>query len=325
MVALRSIIKNFRNKKILVWGDLILDHYIHGYANRISREAPIPILKFEWERYELGGAANTAKNLASLGVRTTAVGIVGQDREGEKLLSLLREKEIEDKVLREGKTLRKMRILAGGEFTKKQQVARIDWGENFSGEELGKITDKIGDYDGIIISDYGYGTACPNLLNKIKSHSKIIIVDSRKGLREFRGVTSATPNIPETEDLLEKPLLSMDEIFSNGKFLREKLNLESLLITLGNRGLVLIQKDKEPVHIEAFGGRNIVDVTGAGDTVAAVFTLSLASGADFLSAAVLANIAGGLSVMKEGAASITKEELVKGVKDWESFYQDRKL
>lgn len=315
-MKLKNIVNSFSERKILVIGDLILDHYIYGYAERISREAPIPILRFEKERFELGGAANTAKNLASLGAKTTVIGAIGEDSEGEKLLELLRGWGITAKTEKHGRTLRKMRILAGGEFTKRQQVARIDWGNGFSSNSLEKFLDAV-EFEAAIVSDYGYGTVKPSIFSILKSKNKAIIIDSRNRLRLFAGATAATPNVPETEALVGKSINSLEELFEKGEKLRQELSLEALLITLGNRGLVLIERGKSPWHIEAFGGSNIVDVTGAGDTVAAVFTLAIASGADFKTAAILANVAGGLSVMKEGASSLTLNELLEGVERWE--------
>ncbi|MCD6453974.1 MAG: bifunctional hydroxymethylpyrimidine kinase/phosphomethylpyrimidine kinase [Candidatus Aminicenantes bacterium] len=312
----KEIIKTFGKKKILVIGDLILDHYIYGYAERISREAPIPILRFESERYELGGAANTAKNIASLGARTLVIGAIGEDQEGEKLLELLSKWNIDWKGEKKGKTLRKLRILAGGEFTKRQQVARIDWGNGFYENSLENLVKDL-TFDAAIISDYGYGTAKKSIYEELKKKGKPIIIDSRNRLTEFKGATAATPNVQEAEFIVGRKLNSIEEFYREGKILRERLSLEALLITLGNKGLILIQSTKDPVHIKAFGGSNIVDVTGAGDTVAAVFTLSIASGADFETAATLANIAGGLSVMKEGASSLSPGELLEGVEKWE--------
>jgi len=322
-VKLKNVVNSFSERRILVIGDLILDHYIYGYAERISREAPIPILKFESERFELGGAANTAKNLASLGAKTTVIGAIGEDREGEKLLELLNSWKISPKAIKTGRTLRKMRILAGGEFTKRQQVARIDWGNGFSGNSLDRFLEEV-DFEAAIISDYGYGTVTPTIFSRLRERDKVVIIDSRNRLRQFKGATAATPNVPETEALLGRDLNSIEEFFQEGEKLRRELDFKALLITLGNRGLVLIEDGKTPVHIEAFGGSNIVDVTGAGDTVAAVFTLAIASGADFRTAAILANIAGGLSVMKEGASSLTLEELNEGVERWE-LLQEKKL
>ncbi len=310
---MKEIAEKFRGKRIAVYGDLILDHYIYGYAERISREAPIPILKFEGEKYELGGAGNTASNLAALGAEVEVFGVVGRDPEGEKLISLLRDKGIKPSVRREGRTLRKMRLLAGGEFTKRQQVARVDWGEEFSGI----VPDLRGKFDAAIISDYGYGTASREGFLRLKNDVSLVVVDSHGRLRDFSGATSATPNIPEFSALMGRRFMEVEEILKEGERARRELNLKALLVTLGNKGISLFQEGKEPFYVGPFGEDEVVDVTGAGDTVVATYTLALSVGAEFPQAAVLANIAGGISVMKEGTAPVNLGELMEGISRWE--------
>jgi len=313
-------LKKIKGKRLLVYGDLILDHYLYGYARRISREAPIPILNFEGERYELGGAANAAKNLAALGADVVVAGAVGEDEEGEKLLSLLSQWGIKPSVVRRGRTLRKMRILAGGEFTKRQQVARVDWGNGFDAV----VPEVSGGFDGGIISDYGYGTVSPEGFRVLKGRLPLTVVDSRNRLKEFKGATSATPNLPEFSALLGKSFMKVEEVLREGEGARAMLRLKALLVTLGKKGLCIFEKDRPPILVPPFGSEQVVDVTGAGDTVVAVYTLALSAGASFSQAATLANIAGGISVMKEGASTVTPEELLEGIEKWESLPENRR-
>ncbi len=313
-MGLKNIAEKFKGKRVLVYGDLILDHYIYGYAERISREAPIPILRFEGERYELGGAANAANNLVNLGAEVKVLGIVGEDREGEMLVSLLRERGIEAEVKREGRTLRKMRILAGGEFTKRQQVARVDWGQEFSGF----FPEEEEDFHAAVISDYGYGTVSQEGFHRLKNTIPIVVVDSRSRLRKFAGATSATPNIPEFSALLGRRFMEVEEILKEGEGARRQLRLRALLVTLGNKGISLFEEGKPPFYQGPFGEDEVVDVSGAGDTVVATYTLAIASGASFRQAALLANIAGGISVMKEGASPVSLKEVLHGVEKWAS-------
>ena len=230
------------------------------------------------------------------------------------LLSLLREKGIKAEVKREGRTLRKMRILAGGEFTKRQQVARVDWGQEFSG----LFPEEAGDYHAAIISDYGYGTVVQEGFRRLKKNIPVVIVDSRSRLREFTGATSATPNIPEFSALLGRRFMEVEEILKEGEGARRKLQLKALLVTLGNKGISLFEEGKSPFYQGPFGEDEVVDVSGAGDTVVATYTLAIAAGASFRQAALLANIAGGISVMKEGASPVSLKELLQGVEKWAS-------
>ncbi len=316
---MKEILERFEGKKILVYGDLILDHYVYGYAERISREAPIPILRFEGERYELGGAANAAKNLAALGAEVSVAGAVGEDEEGEKLLALLSGWGIEAKVVRKGRTLRKMRILAGGEFTKRQQVARVDWGNGFQAV----LPESLRGFDAAIISDYGYGTVSLQGFERLREEIPLVVVDSRSRLADFKGATSATPNIPEFSALMGRSFMRVEEIIEEGERARSMLQLKALLVTLGKKGLCVFEEGKEPFLLGPFGSEQVVDVTGAGDTVAAVYTLALSAGADFRQAAALANIAGGISVMKEGASTVSPAELLEGIEEWESLQGNR--
>jgi len=318
-VRLKAILEKFKGKRVLVYGDLILDHYVYGYAERISREAPIPILRFESERYELGGAANAAKNLAALGAEVSVAGAVGEDEEGDQLLGLLSSWGIEAKVVRRGRTLRKMRILAGGEFTKRQQVARVDWGNGFQAV----LPERLHGFHAAIVSDYGYGTASPQGFERLREGVPLVVVDSRNRLADFKGATSATPNIPEFSALMGRSFMGLREIIAEGEKARTMLQLKALLVTLGKKGLCLFEEGRGPHLLGPFGSEQVVDVTGAGDTVAAVYTLALSAGASFRQAAALANIAGGIAVMKEGASTVSPEELLEGIEKWESSQESR--
>ncbi len=315
-----------------MWGDFLLDRYIYAYAERLSREAPVPILKFERERYDLGGAGNTAKNITSLGGEAYAIGITGKDEKKKILKELLKKHRIEAKWLieAEGETPEKIRVLAGAEKTKRQQVLRLDRGEFMAQGSRGKLKEilikLIAHMDALIISDYGYGSTDGQILREVIMESKRkpwILIDSHHRLLEFPDALVATPNIPEIEYLAGKKLISLNDFVKEGRKILKRTSLKALYITLGNRGMLLLERRKKAFHLPIFGTTNIVDVTGAGDTVIAVIALALAAGGTHREAAALANVAGGLVVMKEGAATLTPNELQEGIKTW--WRQKRKL
>lgn len=319
MVRLAEIIKNkFPQKKVVIIGDLVADQFLRGTINRVSREAPVFILRHEETETLAGGAANAAVNVASLGGQVNLIGLIGEDENGELLLRKLNEAKVScDFIIADKKikTTTKVRVLAGQHFAPRQQVIRIDY-ENRAeiGEELKtKLRENLfaaaDQADAIIISDYNYGAANPQIAEnarRISDEKQIpLLIDSRFRLESFGRATTATPNQEEVEQILGKNFTERDCIE-----LREKLNLESLLITRGGKGMLLIEKGKTPLHLEAIGATEPIDVTGAGDTVIAVYALGLASGLSFFESATLANHAGGIVVMKKGTASVNQDELI---------------
>jgi rfaE bifunctional protein kinase chain/domain len=317
-----SIVKRFSGRRILVVGDAIADQFVYGAISRVSREAPVFILRHEQTETVPGGAANCAMNLVSLGANVALIGVAGKDAAGQALVETLETAGVDCTGLLTSEKLQtttKVRILAGQLHSTRQQVIRLDYegaplNSEFHEPLRKRILEEVQVSDAVIISDYNYGVADRDVAKVVRdaatSKEIPVLVDSRFRLSEFEGFTSATPNEDEVEQLLGKRLANVSDLESAGEEMRERLGYRALLITRGSHGMVLLQDAVTPVHIDAVGAREPVDVTGAGDTVIATYTLALASDASFPDAAHLANYAGGLVVMKRGTASVTGEELV---------------
>jgi rfaE bifunctional protein kinase chain/domain len=324
--AMRGAIDAFAGRHVVVVGDLILDEYLFGKPARISREAPVLILRFAERQVFLGGAANAVNNVHALGARVTPVGVIGPDGAGEELLALFRGAGIatEGIVIESGHTTpMKTRIMAGGYQATRQQVVRVD--REPSGEPqpttedalLGRLTALGSRIDAIVISDYGYGTVTPRIFEHIKtiarSASAVVSVDSRYQMPRFTGVTAATPNEAELEQIAGVPADDERAVEKAGRQVLERLDARLLLVTRGSRGMALLERDGATTFIPIHGTDEIADVTGAGDTVISTFTLALASGATALQAAALANIAGGIVVMKRGTTTVLPSELRQAI------------
>ena len=317
-----SVVKRFPGLRIVVVGDAIADQFVYGAISRVSREAPVFILRHEQTETVPGGAANCAANLASLGAAVSLTGVVGTDAAGRALLEKLELAGVDCRgvlVADDMETTTKVRILAGQLHSTRQQVIRIDYeGTPLTSDQLraelrAQALQSAEAAAAIVISDYNYGVANAEIadaLRKMAVSKKIpALVDSRFELSRFHGFTSATPNEDEVEQLLggDDPAAAILE--SAGERLREDLGYRALLITRGGHGMILFEAGVEPLRIAAVGGSEPVDVTGAGDTVMATYSLALAAGASFSDAAHLANHAGGIVVMKRGTAAITATEL----------------
>ena len=326
---LAAIVRRFPHRKIVVVGDLVADQFLYGEITRVSREAPVLILRYERTVTTPGGAANCATNLAALDARAVLIGVVGQDEAGAELLDKLCEAKVDCRNIITStleRTTTKVRILAGQIHSTRQQVIRIDYeGEPLADESLReqlrtRLRAEAADADAIIISDYNYGVADEVMAEATREVAQQcgipVLVDSRFRLARFPNFASATPNEDEVEQLLGKQLTDTARLEAAGTELREQLGYQALLITRGNHGMVLLEAGADPLHIEAVGALEPVDVTGAGDTVIATYTLALACGADYPDAAHLANHAGGLVVMKRGTASINRQELLSSVLRW---------
>lgn len=324
---LLRVIDQFPKKKIVVWGDFILDAYLFGTTRRISREAPVIILRYASSEFTLGGAGNALVNLWALGAKPLPVGLVGADEPGENILELLKTRGLSTSGLIVRKTHQtpvKTRVLAGEENTRKQQILRIDRESDapqtaeFKRALKARLLKAAARADGLIISDYNYHTVQPDIFQSARARlnrSKIpITLDSRFRLLQFPGVTIATPNEPEVEAALNIEINRDPEtLLQAGHELLAKIQSPALLVTRGSRGMALFERGRKPWLIPVHGPTDIVDVTGAGDTVISVLTLALACGATFKQAAVLANHAGGIVVMKKGTAVVTPEELKRSL------------
>jgi rfaE bifunctional protein kinase chain/domain len=317
-----SVIRRFPLQRILVVGDSVADQFVYGAISRVSREAPVFILRHEHTETTPGGAANCAMNLASLGGRVALVSIVGEDEAGRALIETLEAAGVDCAgILREAavRTTKKVRILAGQLHSTRQQVIRIDYdGAPIDNVDTRKLLqqhalEQTQEAEAVIISDYNYGVAEAQMAAVIgkaaRSRNTPVLVDSRFQLSNFPGFTSATPNEDEVEFIHGKEITDAGELESAGEQMRERLGYRALLVTRGGQGMVLFEDGVAPLHIDAVGAREPVDVTGAGDTVIATYTLALASDASFPDAARLANYAGGLVVMKRGTATISTDEL----------------
>jgi rfaE bifunctional protein kinase chain/domain len=328
---LLNIVKSFSEREILIIGDAIADRFLHGSISRVSREAPVFILRHEQTETIPGGAANCAVNLASLGAEVCLISVVGNDEAGAELISKLKNAGVDTTgILTSEKyqTTTKVRVLAGQSHSNKQQVIRIDYEDApLSNEEirlslLAQLRQRAETADAIIISDYNYGVvdnAVVDLLKEIsKERSVPVLLDSRYRLAHYNGLTAATPNEDEVEHLVGEPITSDDQLERAAIAFHRTQNYQALLVTRGGKGMMLIEDGASPIHIEAVGAHQPVDVTGAGDTVIATFALSLAGRASFADAARLANFAGGLVVMKRGTASINADELTQSILSNES-------
>lgn len=317
-------VPRFAGHRIAVIGDPVLDVYLYGMTHRISREAPVLIVREDTREHRLGGAANTAANLAALGVETSLVGLVGADDDGSRLIELATGLGISTaRTLRldRGCTVTKTRVLAGGLNTTKQQMLRIDRenDEALVPEDAVRIRDAareiIEAVEAIVISDYGNGGLTPTyveIAREARRAGRQVIVDSRRSLRAFKGATAVTPNEPEAEGLLGAPIRNAEEARRAARQLREELDLDAMLLTRGREGMAVAERARDVVLIPAHGGE-AVDVTGAGDTVVSTFTAALAAGAPVLEAAVLANCAASVVVRYVGAATCSPSELTSAL------------
>ncbi len=322
MNRLAKIVEGFLGKRIVVIGDAIADQFIYGEISRVSREAPVFILRHEHTETTPGGAGNCAANLAALGAKVELISVLGSDEPGKILYRKLREAGVGCDgvtVSADRRTTTKVRVLAGQIHSTRQQVIRIDYDNepDFSPElkEVlsADITRLSTGAEAVIISDYNYGVANPETAELVRAAvgpTVPVLVDSRFRLSIFSGFSSATPNEDEVEQLLGVKHADPAALESAAEQLRQLLGYKAILVTRGGNGMTLIEADTAPLHIDAVGSRQPIDVTGAGDTVIATYALALASGASFAEAARLANFAGGLVVMKRGTATVSADELV---------------
>ena len=320
---LRHIINTFPEITITVIGDLVADEFIFGEIARVSREAPVLILKYRERTVVPGGGANAVFNLADLGVNVLPVGVVGNDEPGRLLLQRFKQKRIPLSGIQKARdysTVTKTRVLAGMTHNTRQQVVRFDrepetTPSSRTVRELILAARKfVRASDAVLVSDYGYGAATPEILRLTTPGDLPITVDSRYRMLEYIGVTAATPNEPEVEEALGVKIgHDRDKLQWAANELMKRMKLESVVITRGRDGMLALEKKHKPVEIPIHGSDQVTDVTGAGDTVIATFTAALASGASTEEAARLANYAGGIVVMKRGTATVTRDELLAAI------------
>src|SRR5882762_6409361 len=314
---LRKIVEAFPKITVTVLADLVADEFVYGEISRVSREAPVLILKHRERTVVPGGGANAINNLADLEVNVLPVGIVGEDEPGRLLLKAFRHKRIPvSGVLRDKShtTVTKTRILAGMTHSARQQVVRVDRepeappNAHLTRELVLAAREYARASDALLVSDYGYGAATPAILSAVRAKGGLtgipVTLDSRFRMLEYSGVTAATPNEPEVEESLGVKIgQNWSRVLAAGEQLMTRMKLQSLVITRGRDGMVAFNHRHQPVDIPIFGSEEVADVTGAGDTVIAAFTAALAAGATTEEAAQLANYAGGIVVMKRGTAT----------------------
>jgi len=325
---LRALITEFTGKGIVVVGDLIADEYLYGKPARISREAPVLILRFTDREVRLGGAANAAHNVRALGATVLPIGVLGADPAGDEVLRLFGESGIPcEGVSRAVGRLTpvKTRIMAGGYESTRQQVVRLDREPEPSlpGDVEARLIAAVkaagSRVDAFLVSDYGYGSVTPRVFEAVLETARrsgaVVAVDSRYDLPRFRGATAATPNEPEVEALAGADLGDDRALEKAGRVVLERLESRYLLITRGRRGMALLEREGPVTFMPIHGSDQIADVTGAGDTVISAFTVALAAGAGAVEAAWLANVAGGVVVMKRGTAAVSRQELSESLGD----------
>lgn len=320
---LSAIVRRFPGRRVVVVGDLIADQFLYGEISRVSREAPVMILRHERTETVPGGAANCAMNLAALGAHAALIGTAGEDEAGRQMLGKLREAGIDlSGVITSSEipTTTKVRVLAGQAHSTRQQVIRVDYESTAPADATRharlrmRLREAAATADAVIISDYNYGVVDAEMSDALRNATRDrpvpVLVDSRFRLAQFSNLTSATPNEDEVEHLVGRRLSGAGELEAAAAELRTRLGFEALLVTRGGRGMLLLEAGAEPLYIKAVGSDAPVDVTGAGDTVIATYALALASDAAVADAAHLANYAGSVVVMKRGTASVSAQELI---------------
>ena len=326
---LREYINKLGDAKILVIGDLALDEMVYGDTERISREAPVLILQHTHTNYILGGASNAAHNVSSINSgNVSVVGIIGNDYQGEELKEAFRKANINcDNLVTDNdrKTVTKTRISGSCSQSVTQQIVRIDrqTNEPVSKETECKIIEKIikliPEHDAVILSDYHIGTLTDKIIesvtNNAKQHNKLVIVDAQKNLNRYKGVTSMTPNLPDTQKHVGFYLKNKADYIMAGNTLINETGAESVLITCGSEGMVVITKNEQYTHIPVFNKSKVFDVTGAGDTVTAIYTLALSIGAEPVYAAIIGNIAASIVIKQFGCATTTIKEILDAIPD----------
>lgn len=306
-----EILERVKGLKVLVVGDLILDRYLYGRVERISPEAPVPVVEVEREEVRLGGAGNVANNLVSLGAKTYIAGVVGDDRGGDLILSMLRERGIEPLLVIDRRpTTEKTRVVS-----RSQQLLRIDREERkrIQGKTLKKIREIVAEVecDGIVVSDYAKGVITEEVMKAVKEKGVFFAVDPRPINRElYTGADLMTPNEKELREMTDP--LSDETTEALGKKLKEKLLLDTLVVTRGPKGMTLF---REGIRHFPARAKEVYDVTGAGDTVVASLLAFHLAGAGWDEACELANICAGIVVGEFGTATVKPEEVLRELEE----------
>ena len=329
LLALADYVEQFSSKRVVLFGDFVADEFQFGEISRVSREAPVLILRHRETHLVPGGGANAANNFAALGTHVFPISAVGDDPAGDALIAYFRSKHVDVSGILRVKgwtTPTKTRILAGWAHTVGQQVLRVDREPHSPLPEAvhrklqAKLQAKLRSADALAVSDYGFGVAAPALVRQAlvaQKSARPVTLDARHNLYAYAktGITSATPNEAELEALHHVSIgQNLSELTRCGAAALAEMKLRALLVTRGRHGMALFEPGNRQTQISVYGSDQAVDVTGAGDTVLAAYTVALACNASPLEAAHIANIAGGLVVMKRGTATITRDELLSAIR-----------
>jgi len=317
-----SLVDRVAGRRVMIVGDVMLDHYTFGSVTRISPEAPVPVLQVSDEQYRLGGAGNVARNIVALGGQAMMIGVIGADQDGQTLTGLLTEAGVATDLVQDDRrrTTRKTRIIA-----QNQQIVRVDreHAGGLSPATVGTLLEKVAahgqDHDIIVISDYGKGVVTRALMDALRAltgrsgaRPRLLVDPKPCNYDLYQGVDILTPNAKEAAEGAGLALMSADGPVQAAAALFQRLGCGQLLITLGSQGMALFENPQKALRIPTFA-RKVFDVTGAGDTVIATLALGLAAGADLLASAVLANHAAGIVVAQVGAATASPEALREAI------------
>ena len=324
-----EVIKQMKDKKILVIGDMVADVYLNGNISRISREAPVLVLEQAEEKIIPGGAANVVHNIATLGGKVIAVGLLGEDNAGKGLANILAEKKADTTGFfyeSNRSTITKTRIIAGGSATVSQQVVRIDKETKepmdcvIEGKMMNYLSEVLPNIDGVVLSDYGSGTLTDSIIKMIIYHCARLnipsIVDSRYRILDFAGIDYVKQNDAEVAAVVGFPLDTEERLMEAGSLLLKKMAAKGILITQGAKGMTLFEENGAVHTIPVSNRSEVYDVSGAGDTCVATVILALAGGAMPDQAAELSNFASGIAVKKLGTATVSDYELTKVIGEY---------
>lgn len=324
---LKGYIKKLNQVKILVIGDLALDEMVYGDTERISREAPVLILQHTHTKHILGGASNAAHNVSKINEgKVSVIGVIGNDYQADDLKNAFIEANIDCSSLVTDvtrKTITKTRISGSCSHSITQQIVRIDRQTNApistetEAKIIAEIEKMIPEHDAVILSDYHIGTLSDKIIKTVveiaNKYSIKVIVDAQKDLNRYHGVYSMTPNLPDTQKHVGMFLNKKDDFLKAGNKLLEETGTGAVLITCGAEGMVVVEPNNKYTHIPVFNKSKVFDVTGAGDTVTATYTLALACGAEPVYAAIIGNIAAGIVVKQFGCATTNIQEIMANI------------
>ena len=320
-------IKDLKNTKVLIIGDLAMDEMVYGDTERISREAPVLILLHTETKELLGAASNAAHNASAINSgKVSVIGVLGEDYQADQLKEAFKNANIDTQYLvydATRKTTTKTRISGSCSQSVTQQIVRIDRqtsapiSKETEDKVIAQMEKAIPLHDAIILSDYHIGVLTQKVIDRAielaNKHNKVIVADIQKNFDKYKNVTSLTPNLPDTQKFLGFNLNTKEDFEKAGTILQNMIKPKSILITCGDRGMMVIEPDYKVTEIPVFNKSHVFDVTGAGDTVTAIYTMALSIGAEPVYAAVIGNIAASIVIKQFGCATTTIDELLEMV------------